>query len=81
MAKTQCCTPKLNPETFFAVCARLIPRDVELTVRQTYSVDLDPADFEILRAIKAATQMRAIASQARYSTPCWKHCEPRARRD
>src|SRR6516225_995086 len=47
-------TAKLNPEVFFATCARLIPKDVELTVRQTYSVDLDPADLEILRALKAA---------------------------
>jgi Family of unknown function (DUF5681) len=47
-------TAKLNPEVFFATCARLIPKDVELTVRQTYSVDLDPADLEILRAIKQA---------------------------
>jgi hypothetical protein len=47
-------TAKLNPEVFFATCARLLPKDVELTVRQTYSVDLDPADLEILRAIKQA---------------------------
>jgi hypothetical protein len=29
-------------------------RDVELTVRQHHSFDLDPADLEILRAIKSA---------------------------
>jgi hypothetical protein len=27
-------TAKASPETFFAVCSKLIPKDVELTVRQ-----------------------------------------------
>ena len=44
-------TAKTQPTTFFAVCARLIPSDVKLTVEQTYS-GLDPADYAILRAIK-----------------------------
>ena len=44
-------TAKDQPTTFFAVCARLIPSDVKLTVEQTYS-GLDPADYAILRAIK-----------------------------
>jgi hypothetical protein len=48
-------TAKASPETFFAVCSRLIPKDVELTVRQHFSSELDPADLEILRAIKNAT--------------------------
>jgi hypothetical protein len=52
--RTMLATARAQPETFFAVCARLIPRDVELTVRQHYSSDLDPADLEILRAIKSA---------------------------
>src|SRR5215813_343804 len=47
-------TAKSNPETFFATCARLLPKDVELTIRQHYSNDLDPADLEILKAIKQA---------------------------
>jgi hypothetical protein len=47
-------TAKLNPEVFFATCARLIPKDVQLTVQQNYSFQLDPVDLEILRAIKEA---------------------------
>src|SRR3974390_1736436 len=47
-------TAKSNPETFFATCARLLPKDVELTVRQHYSFELDPADLAILQAIKEA---------------------------
>jgi Family of unknown function (DUF5681) len=46
-------TAKTQPATFFAVCARLIPSDVKLTVEQTYG-GLDQADFAILRAIKEA---------------------------
>ena len=44
-------TAKTQPATFFAVCARLIPSDVKLTVEQTYG-GLDPADYAILQAIK-----------------------------
>src|SRR4029079_15233973 len=44
-------TAKTQPTTFFAVCARLIPSDVKLTVEPTYG-GLDPADYAILRAIK-----------------------------
>ena len=47
-------TAKSSPETFFATCARILPKDVELTIRQHYSAELDPADLEILRAIKQA---------------------------
>ena len=43
-----------NPETFFATCARLLPKDVELTIRSHYSFELDPADLSILQAIKEA---------------------------
>jgi len=41
-----------NPETFFATCARLLPKDVELTIRQNYSGGLDEIDLQILRAIR-----------------------------
>jgi len=43
-----------SPQTFFAIASKLIPRDVELTIRQHYSAELDPAELEILRAIKSA---------------------------
>src|SRR5262249_7275024 len=46
-------TAKSNPETFFATCARLLPKDVELTIRQHYS-GLDESDLMILRAIRDA---------------------------
>lgn len=52
--ETMIATAKANPQTFFAVSSKLVPRDVELTIRQHYSADLDPADLEILRAIKQA---------------------------
>jgi hypothetical protein len=45
-------TVATNPETFFATCARLLPKDVELTIRSHYSFELDPADLAILKAIK-----------------------------
>jgi hypothetical protein len=44
-------TAKTQPATFFAVCARLIPADVRLTLEQTYG-GLTPADYAILQAIK-----------------------------
>src|SRR5436190_24037407 len=47
-------TAKLNPEVFFATCARLIPKDVQLSIQQHCSSNLDHADLEILRAIKQA---------------------------
>ena len=40
-------TAKTNPSTFFAVCARLIPTDVKLTVEQTYG-GLAAEDLAIL---------------------------------
>jgi hypothetical protein len=47
-------TARSNPETFFAVCSKLVPKDVELTVRQHYSGALDATDLQILRAIRDA---------------------------
>ena len=41
-----------QPSVFFATCARLLPRDVELTIRQNYSGGLDETDLQILRAIR-----------------------------
>ena len=43
-----------SPETFFAVCSKLVPKDVELTIRQNYSGGLDETDLQILRAIRDA---------------------------
>ena len=47
-------TAKHSPEAFFATCARLLPKDVELTIRQNYSGGLDETDLQILRAIRDA---------------------------
>jgi hypothetical protein len=46
-------TAKTNPSTFFAVCARLIPTDVKLTVEQTFG-GLSAEDYAVLQAIKEA---------------------------
>jgi hypothetical protein len=46
-------TAKTQPATFFAVCARLIPSDVKLTVEQTYG-GLSVDDYAVLRAIREA---------------------------
>jgi hypothetical protein len=54
MAETPRCTPPSSiPEVFFATCARLIPKHVQLTVEQHYS-GVDAIDLEVLKAIKAA---------------------------
>jgi hypothetical protein len=45
-------TAKANPEVYFATCARLIPKDVQLTIEQTTPRGLDQSDMSILRAIK-----------------------------
>jgi hypothetical protein len=47
-------TAKLQPEIFFATCARLIPRDVQLTIDQQYPGTLTAEDIAVLRAIKEA---------------------------
>ena len=47
-------TARSSPETFFATCAWLLPKDVELTIRQHYSNALDESDLMILRAIRDA---------------------------
>jgi hypothetical protein len=39
--QTMIATAKDNPSTFFAVCARLIPTDVKLTVQQALPSGLD----------------------------------------
>jgi hypothetical protein len=44
-------TAKTNPSTFFAVCARLIPANVELTIKETYS-GLSAEDMAILAALE-----------------------------
>jgi hypothetical protein len=48
---------KTQPATFFAVCARLIPSDVKLTVEQSYG-GLDVEDYKILQAIKGGDPKR-----------------------
>jgi hypothetical protein len=43
---------KQGQRTFFAVCARLIPADVKLTVEQSYGA-LSPEHMAVLEAIRA----------------------------
>jgi hypothetical protein len=45
---------KLQPESFFATCARLLPKDVALTIETQLPGGLTPDDIVILRAIKEA---------------------------
>jgi hypothetical protein len=47
-------TARTSPETFFAVCSKLIPKDVQLTIEQTMPKGLEPEDLAILKAIKLA---------------------------
>lgn len=44
---------KENPSSYFAVCARLLPSDVAVTI-QAQAPILDASDLAILRAIKQA---------------------------
>lgn len=46
-------TARLNPEVFFATCARILPKDVQLTL-QAQAPTIDETDLAILRAIKEA---------------------------
>jgi hypothetical protein len=49
--KTMEATAKVNPEAFFATCARLLPRDVAISI-QTQAPILDAGDLAIFKAIK-----------------------------
>jgi hypothetical protein len=51
--ETMVATAKVNPEAFFATCARLLPRDVAISIQAQPPV-LDADDLAILQAIKAA---------------------------
>jgi hypothetical protein len=51
--ETMIATARLNPSTFFAVCARLIPSDVKISVEQTFG-GLSAEDYAILQGIKEA---------------------------
>jgi hypothetical protein len=44
---------KENPSSYFAVCARLLPSDVAISI-QAQSPALDAGDLAVLRAIKQA---------------------------
>ena len=45
-------TVKTMPSVFFATAARVLPKDVAITLEQSYSGGLDASDIAILRAIK-----------------------------
>ena len=47
-------TAKNQPDAFFATCARLLPKDVQLSIEQQFPGGLTPDDIAILRAIKEA---------------------------
>jgi len=52
--QTMLATARAQPEVFFGICARLLPKDVALTITQHHTIDIDPIDLEILKAIKQA---------------------------
>jgi hypothetical protein len=47
-------TATTNPELFFGICSRLVPRDVTLTVEQSMPRGIGPDELAILQAIKQA---------------------------
>ncbi len=49
-------TAKINPVTFFAVCARLIGPEVKLTIEQSLPGNLSAQDWAIMREIVDAVK-------------------------
>ena len=49
-------TARTNPTTFFAVCARLIPNDVRVTVEQGLPASLSLDDWATLREVLSAVR-------------------------
>ena len=47
-------TAKTMPSVFFATAARVLPKDVAISIEQSYPGGLQPDDIAILRAIKEA---------------------------
>jgi hypothetical protein len=47
-------TATTNPELFFGICSRLVPRDVTLTVESAMPKGIGPDELAILQAIKQA---------------------------
>jgi hypothetical protein len=60
--ETMAATAKVSPEAFFATCARLLPRDVAISI-QAQAPILDAGDLAILRAIREASGDRQLAGQ------------------
>jgi hypothetical protein len=51
-------TAKANPEVYFATCARLIPKDVQLTIEQTTPRGLDQSDIAAMLLRGFRTKVR-----------------------
>ena len=49
-------TARTNPTTFFAVCTRLIPNDVRVTVEQQLPGNLSMEDWQVMKEIVAAVR-------------------------
>ena len=54
----------MSPEVFLATAARLIPRDVQLSIEQQHPGGLDASDSAILRAIKDSIPDAELKSPA-----------------
>jgi hypothetical protein len=61
-------TAKTAPSTFFAVCARLIPQNVELTLKETYG-GLDPELLAVLEGIRQSLPDDSISAGFQRSPP------------
>ena len=49
-------TAEKQPATFFAVCARLLPNDVRVTVEQSLPGDLSMEDWQAMKEVIAAVR-------------------------
>jgi hypothetical protein len=70
---------KQDQRTFFAVCARLIPADVKLTVEQTYS-GLGPEELAILQGVKETLPAANSESPQAVLGTSRKRCERTAQK-
>ena len=63
-------TAKDQPTTFFAVCARLIPSDVKLTVEQQLPGNLSMEDWQAMKDIIAAVRQTIPDAASAPPVPC-----------
>ena len=62
-------TARDNPAVFFATCARLVPADVVVTMRQSLPGDLSPGDWAIMVEVVQAVKPLDFSFKIR---PCFQ---------